>query len=135
MKKLFSARYSAGAINAGMLILRLAVGILMLNAGYSKLVHFSELQSNFINFMGLGKTISLALCVFAEFFCSMFLLLGMFTRLACIPLIINMVVIIFIANEKDYLGKAQLAELFLTGYIVLLICGPGKISVDSAIGK
>jgi putative oxidoreductase len=72
MKKLLSTKYSAGAFNMAMLLLRLGLGILMLHAGYYKLTHYAALQSNFMNFLGLGKSVSLALVVFAEFFCSIF---------------------------------------------------------------
>ncbi|HMK04413.1 MAG TPA: DoxX family protein [Ferruginibacter sp.] len=135
MRKLFSAKYSAGAVSAAMLILRFGVGILMLNHGYQKLINFSELEPKFINFMGMGTTVSLALLVFAEFFCSIFLILGLFTRLATIPLIIATCVMIFKAHNGDVLGEAQIPTLFLIGYLVLLFVGPGKASVDGMIGK
>ena len=135
MKKLFSAKYSAGAVNAAMLLLRLSFGILMMMHGYDKLTHFSEYQGKFMNFMGIGQSASLALVVFAEFFCSLFLILGLFTRLATIPLIIATCVMVFKAHHGDVFGEAETAALYLTGYIVLLFVGPGKVSVDSMIGK
>ncbi|HQR02258.1 MAG TPA: DoxX family protein [Ferruginibacter sp.] len=135
MKKLLSAKYSAGAVNAAMLIVRLALGILMMDHGYDKLIHFSEYSHQFINFLGMGKTLSLALVVFAEFFCSLFLILGLFTRLATIPLIITMCVVIFSINNGKVFMQHESPALYLTGFLVLLIIGPGRISVDSMIGK
>ncbi|HMU72601.1 MAG TPA: DoxX family protein [Ferruginibacter sp.] len=135
MKKLLSAKYSAGAVNAAMLIARLALGILMMDHGYDKLIHFSEYSHQFINFLGMGKTLSLALVVFAEFFCSLFLILGLFTRLATIPLIITMCVVIFSINNGKVFMQHESPALYLTGFLVLLIIGPGRISVDSMIGK
>jgi len=135
MKKLFSTSYSAGSFNVAMLLLRLAVGGLMIHHGYDKLIHFSTYQGQFIDFMGLGQKISLSLCVFAEFFCSAFIILGLFTRLAAIPLIINMCVIIFKVLEADVFGKAESAVLYLAGFIVLLLVGAGKASVDGMVGK
>jgi putative oxidoreductase len=135
MKRLFSARYTAAGINTGTLLLRLGLGILMLNHGYQKLSNFSEFEAKFMDFMGLGSTISLALCVFAEFFCSLFLILGLFTRLSCIPLIINAIVIVFVAHNQDFFGKGELGTLYLAGYIALFFTGPGKISIDGLIFK
>ena len=138
MKKLFSANYSAGAFNAAMLILRLSFGILMMMHGYDKLVNFNAKLIGpppFMNFMGIGGSASLALVVFAEFFCSLFLILGLFTRLAAIPLIIVTCVIIFKLNNGNVFGDAEIAAVYLSGYLVLLLVGPGKISVDSMIGK
>lgn len=135
MRKLFSANYSAGAINAALLVLRLGFGILMMAHGYQKLRGFGDMQHKFMNFMGIGSTASLALVVFAEFFCSLFIILGLFTRLATIPLIIATCVMVFVANKGDVFGDGEIAALYLTGYIVLLFAGPGKVSVDGMIGK
>ncbi len=107
----------------------------MLVHGYEKMVHFNETASQMMNFMGIGSKASTALVIFAEFFCSMFLILGLFTRLACIPLIICMSVAIFMAHNGDFLGKGQVASLFLICFVVLLFLGAGKVSVDSMIGK
>jgi putative oxidoreductase len=135
MRKLLSTKYSAGAFNAAMLILRLGVGILMMMHGYDKLKHFGDLQHKFMNFLGIGSTMSLALLVFAEFFCSLFLILGLFTRLAVIPLIIATCVMVFKAHNGDVFGDGETAALYLTAYLVLLFVGPGRVSVDSMIGK
>ena len=136
MRKLLSTNYSAGAFNAAMLLLRLGVGVLMMHIGFQKLIHFGDMQHKFINFLGIGSTMSLALAVFAEFFCSIFLILGLFTRFAAIPLIITMCVALFKVNNGDVFGEnGQVATLFLIGYLVLLFVGPGKVSVDSMIGK
>lgn len=135
MKKLLSTKYSAGAFSAAMLILRLGLGILMMAHGYNKLIHFGEMQHKFMNFMGMGSTASLALVVFAEFFCSLFLIIGLFTRLAAIPLIIATCVMVFKAHNGEVFGDGETAALYLTGYLVLLFVGPGRVSVDSMIGK
>ncbi len=135
MKKLLSTKYSAGAFNAAILLLRLGIGILMMAHGYDKLIHFSKYQAGFMNFLGMGSTMSLALVVFAEFFCSMFLILGLFTRLAAIPLLIATFVMVFKVHNREIFGDGETATLYLTAYLVLLLVGPGRISVDSMIGK
>jgi putative oxidoreductase len=135
MKKLLSTKYSTGAFSTAMLVLRLGVGILMMMHGYDKLVHFAKYQHDFMNFLGIGSTMSLALVVFAEFFCSLFLVLGLFTRLATIPLIIATCVMIFKAHKGDIFGDGEHAALFLVGYLVLLLVGPGRASADSMVGK
>lgn len=135
MKKLLSTNYSAGAFNVAMLLLRLVSGILIMNHGYDKLVHFSDYHNKFMNFMGLGSNISYLLVVFAEFFCGLFVVLGLFTRFACIPLIITMCVILFKVNDGKFFGQAEVIPLYLVCYLTLLIVGPGKVSVDGMIGK
>jgi putative oxidoreductase len=135
MKKLLSIKYSAGAFSAAMLLLRLCIGFLMMWHGYDKLLHFSKMHNTFLNFMGLGSTFSLTLVIFAEFFCSLFLVLGLFTRLSAIPLIITMCVALFKVHQGDFFGKGEIDALYLISYMVLLFLGPGRVSVDSMIGK
>jgi putative oxidoreductase len=135
MKKLLSTKYSAGAFNTAMLLLRVSVGILMMMHGYDKLVHFAKYQNDFTNFLGIGSTMSLALVVFAEFFCSLFIILGLFTRPATIPLIITMCVVIFKINHGNVFIEYEKPPLYLICYLVLLLLGPGKVSVDSMTGK
>ncbi len=135
MKKLLSTKYSAGAFNVAMLLLRLGAGALMMMHGYNKLIHFSDKKDTFMNFMGMGSTMSLALVVFAEFFCSLFLMLGLFTRLSVIPLIITMLVALFKSHNGEIFGDGEEATLYLSVYFVLLLLGPGKVSVDNMIGK
>lgn len=107
----------------------------MMMNGYDKLKNFSTLEPKFMNFMGIGSSLSLALLIFAEFFCSLFLILGLFTRLAAIPLIIATCVMVFKAHNADIFGDGGTATLYLASYMVLLLVGPGRVSVDSMIGK
>ena len=79
--------------------------------------------------MGLGGEISLALTVFAEFFCSLLLVLGIGTRLFLIPLIIVAMVIVFVVHGADPLGDKEHGLLFLAPYITLMLTGPGKYSL------
>ncbi len=135
MGKLTSTSYTTGAFNAGTLILRLGMGGLMMKHGYQKLMHFAEYKGQFMNFLGLGQSVSLSLAIFAEFFCALFILIGLFTRLATIPVIIVMCVALFKAHNSDFLGEGEMATLYLSGYLTLLFIGPGKISVDGMMGK
>ena len=135
MRKIFSTKYSAGTVSTAALLLRLIFGGLMLVHGYDKLVNFNATAAQMPNFLGLGQTTTASLVVFAEFFCSIFLILGLFTRLATIPLIICMSYIIFILNSGKILENAETAILFLAGYIAILLIGAGRASVDGLIGK
>ncbi len=135
MKRLLSTKYSAGAFNAAMLVLRIAAGALMMKHGYDKLVNFAKYKADFMNFMGIGKAASLSLVIFAEFFCALFIIIGLFTRLAVIPLIITMCVALFKAHNADFMGDGEMASLYLGAYLVLLLVGPGRVSVDGMIGK
>ena len=135
MRKLLSTRLSGSAFNLAMLVLRVGVATLMIPHGYDKLMKFAEYKNKFVNFLGLGGATSLALVIFAEFFCAIFILMGLFTRFATIPLIISTAMATFKAHNGDIFGKGELTMLFLIAFITILIAGPGKISVDGAIWK
>lgn len=130
-----SIHYNAFSFNTAMLVIRLALGILMMSHGYTKLVDFNGSKSIMINFFNLGVSFSLILCIFAEFFCALFIMIGLFTRAMAVPLIINMLVIIFKVHEHDFFGTAEKGSLYLAGFLVLLLCGPGKVSVDGIASK
>ena len=118
-----------------MLVIRLALGILIMSHGYDKLVHFNQMKTEFYNFLNLGTSVSLILCIFAEFFCALFIVIGLFTRVMALPLVINMLVIIFKVHAHDFFGTAEKGSLYLAGFLVLLLCGPGKVSVDGIASK
>jgi putative oxidoreductase len=135
MKKLFSTGYSTSAFNLALFILRVGSGILMIHHGYDKLVHYSDYSSKFVHFLSLNGSISLALVIFAEFFCSIFLMLGLFTRLACIPLLVDTFFAVAKGHHYDVLGDGEHASLFFLIYLTILFIGPGRISVDGMINK
>lgn len=135
MSKFLSTKYSNAGFNFGMLVLRVVLGILLASHGYSKLISFSTLRYKFMNFLHMGSTVSLSLVIFAELFCSIFLILGLFTRFAVIPIIIAMGVVVFVATHGEILGKGEQGAMYLAASITILFCGPGKISVDGMIGK
>lgn len=135
MSSILSTKHSAGAFNFAMFILRVGMGVLVAYHGFNKLVHFSSIKPHFMNFLGLGSTISLALVVFAEFFCSIFVILGLFTRLAIIPIIIVMMEVVFMVTHGQIFGDGEKGAIYLFASLTILLCGPGKISVDGLIGK
>jgi putative oxidoreductase len=136
MKRILSIKYGAGVFNFSMLLLRVVFGLLIIiKHGYFKLQNFSTIQNNFYNFLGLGMKTSLVLSIFAEVLCALFVVLGLFTRFAAIPLVITMLVAIFGANTDKPLLESELALLYLGAFSTLVFCGPGKISVDGMINK
>jgi putative oxidoreductase len=135
MKKLLSTRYSDTSFNIAILLLRLGCGGLMIHHGYDKLTGFAAKSHTFSDPLLIGSMPSLVLVIFAEFFCAIFIVCGLFTRLASIPLIIAMAVAVFISNKGQITGDGEHAMLFLICYLVILLTGPGKVSLDKVLGK
>ncbi len=135
MRKLFSAGYTNGAVSFSMLVLRVVSGGLILLHGWPKLINFTAKMNTFPDPLGVGHKISLGMVVFAEVFCAVLLIMGLLTRLAAVPLVICMSVVIFMIHGKDTVSEKELPILFLAAFVTLLFTGPGKFSLDGALGK
>jgi putative oxidoreductase len=106
--KILSTAYTDFSFNLATFAIRLALGILMIPHGYDKLVHFTQYKKDFMNFLGIGSTLSLALVIFAEFFCSVFLIMGLFTRVVASILLIEMFVVVLKAHNADIFGTVSM---------------------------
>ena len=119
----------------GLLLLRLSFGGLMLTHGIPKLLGFAEKADGFPDPIGLGSAVALSLAVFAEVVCAAMVVLGAFTRLAVVPLIVTMAVAAFIIHADDPLGRKELALLYLGAYLAIGLLGAGRFSVDARLPK
>jgi putative oxidoreductase len=115
------------------LILRIIGGGFMLTHGVPKLMKVINGNMEFSDPIGLGVGPSLFLTVFAEFFCALFIFLGLGTRLASIPLFITMFVAAFVAHGDDPFARKEKALMFLLVYLALFLFGGGKYSIDNFI--
>jgi len=119
----------------GLLFLRLTAGGLMLTHGYPKLMSWSSLVDSFPDPLGIGSTLSLAGTVGAEFFCALFILLGIGTRLASVPAFFTMLVAAFIVHGADPFQKKELALIYAGMYIALFFLGGGAYSLGNKFPK
>jgi len=115
----------------GLLLLRVGFGgMLFLGHGWSKLVGFSGMKAMFPDPLHIGHTASLALATFAEVFCALAVMIGVFTRLASIPIIITMLVAVSIVLYGASWQTKELPILFMLGFAAIALAGPGSWSVD-----
>jgi putative oxidoreductase len=133
--KLLSSKVNSGALNFALLLQRVLFGAMIMMHGWPKLVNFASKAQTFSDPLGIGRTPSLILVIFAEFFCGALVLMGLLTRLATIPLIILFCVIVFMIHGNDPVMHKEVAVLFLGMWVSILFTGPGRYSLDAAIGK
>jgi putative oxidoreductase len=117
------------------LLLRVCFGFTMLfGHGWGKFLKLiGDGPIKWADPIGLGPEISLGLATFAELFCAGALIIGLFTRLATIPLIITMGVAFFIVHIDDPFNKMESPLMYMTAYIAILLLGAGRFSVDHLI--
>lgn len=121
------------------ILIRLMIGCVFLSEGIQKFL--------FNDILGVGRFTKIGIPYpeimspfvgMTEIICGVLVLLGLFTRLACIPLLINISVAIIVTKipmliEKGFWSMAHEARTdfcMLLGSLFLLIVGAGKWSID-----
>ena len=136
MEKTYTTNLNLPSIDVALFILRVGAAALILTHGIPKLLMlFGGGEIQFLDPVGLGMEISLTLSVFAEVICAVLLILGLASRLAAIPLIINMGVAFFIVHAQDPFQVKELALVYLLIFTTLLITGSGKYALDHYLLK
>ncbi|MBS1546819.1 MAG: DoxX family protein [Bacteroidetes bacterium] len=119
------------SVDLGTLLLRLtAGGTLFWHHGLVKLMKFGDLSGSFFDPIGLGSGLSLALILFAEVFCALCVVLGLWTRITTIPCIIGMAVAAFLANGDGPFAKQELSFLYMMMFIIIFFTGSGRYSLN-----
>lgn len=118
------------------LILRIVAGLFLAFAhGLGKLNNFSESFHSFPDAIGLGSEISYLTTVAAEFLCALLVAFGLFTRIAAALPVIVMSVAAFVVLADAPFGKKESALIYLAIFLVIVISGPGKYSLDYFLFK
>jgi putative oxidoreductase len=129
-RKLLKTGNHNSATSFALLIFRVGTSLMMLSHGYPKFQKLIAGNFQFGDPIGLGPEVALTLAVLAEFVCSLLLILGLVSRLALIPLMTTMAVALFIVHADDAFSTQEKAAMYLIGYLLLFITGPGKYSID-----
>lgn len=136
---LFNVGYTYS--NLSRLFLRLFTGIMFLQMGVRQMTHIEEFANVAVGSMGLTNEGGLVAIIVLEIVCAVFIILGLFTRLALIPSIGVMIyaeTVMVSATSVSSAGQMFIFEpgypiMFLGIFVYLLLAGPGKISLDYLI--
>lgn len=123
----------------GPLVLRLVFGYFWLETGIGKVQHLDGFTQRFISWNIPFPVFSATLSAWTDLIGGVLLILGLFTRLVCVPMIINMIVALALVVSMDLSGIDDLVETSELTYILiffwLLVAGPGKVSVDTLLAR
>jgi putative oxidoreductase len=119
-------------VDSGLLVLRLAAGLMLaFGHGLGKLKAFDHMFHGFANPIGFGPEVSYVLTVGAEFFCALLIAVGLFTRLATIPLLILFAVIFFVVQADKSMIDKEIVIFYFAAFLTIFLTGPGKYSIDA----
>jgi putative oxidoreductase len=134
MKQYLQLKFLPRSTDAALLLLRLWLGISMLALhGLPKLQKLIAGKHQFADPLGIGQLPSLVMAVGTEFAGSILIILGLFARLGALMLAGTMAVAWGITHKMALTGEGsgELAFIYLAGFLVILLAGSGKYSVDS----
>jgi putative oxidoreductase len=135
-------KFLASNASPAVILIRLIVGAVFLSEGVQKFLFPGDLGAGRFTKIGIPFPEVMAPFVgVVEIICGFLLLAGLLTRLATIPLIINMLVAITttkipILQKSGFWAMAHEARVdfaMLLGCIFLLIVGAGKWSLDAGL--
>jgi putative oxidoreductase len=119
----------------GKLILRLTIGVLILFHGVAKVLNGIGPIEGMVAARGMPAFFAWAVYI-GEVIAPLLLIIGFYTRLGALLIVVNMVVAIALAHSGDllHLGgsggwRLELQGLFLFGSLAIVLFGAGRYSV------
>jgi len=135
-----SAGESARA-DLGRLVLRLALAVLLLFHGVSKLVGGVGFITGMLSKMGLPEAIGYLVYV-GEVIAPLLILFGVWTRLAALIVAGNMIVAVLLVHTKQFFTLSdtsgwalELQGMYFFTAIALALLGAGRYSIGGRAGK
>jgi len=123
----------------GPLVARLSFGYFWLETGIAKVQNLDGFTQRFMGWGVPFPAFSAGLSAWTELIGGALIMLGLFTRLVSIPMIINMIVAIVLVVSANFQGIDEFVEADETVYILiffwLLMAGPGKASLDTLLAR
>ncbi|MBT8765379.1 DoxX family protein [Metapseudomonas boanensis] len=121
---------SLSSTDWALLFLRVSGCLLLLWVhGLPKLLNFSRELTVIEDPLHLGAWTTLGLAIFAEVLCPLPIILGVLTRLACLPILAVLLVSLILVHPEWSLAEGQFAWLLLIIFVTVLIAGPGNLSL------
>ncbi len=111
-------------------ILRIVPSAMLMTHGIPKFKKLIIGDFQFADPIDIGETPSLFLAVIGEVVCPILLIIGFKTRWAAVPSAITMLVAALFVHRDDPFSVKEHPLMFLTFFVLIMLLGPGKYSID-----
>jgi len=123
----------------GPLVVRVVFGYFWLETGIAKVHNLDGFTQRFVGWGIPFPAFSAGLSAWTELVGGLLILVGLFTRLVCIPMLINMAVAVILVVSANLTGLDDYVEadeiVYSLIFFWLLISGPGKASLDTLVAR
>lgn len=135
MKRILNLSFIPVNTDLALLVLRVWLGFgVFVRHGIEKITDFSKMQEHFPDPAGIGPTASLSFALVSDAICSILIIIGLATRLSAAFISVNLLaafgLLFKFSIDKPH---SELAFVYLGGFIVILLAGAGKYSVDNKL--
>lgn len=119
--------------DVGLLFLRFSGSLLVLQIhGWPKLLNWQTEVQLIDDPLHLGKAVTLACALFAEVLCPLAIMAGVWTRLACLPLLFLLLVSMLLVHADWTMEQGQFGWLLIILFSTIALTGPGRFVVFPA---
>ncbi|MCK6190585.1 MULTISPECIES: DoxX family protein [unclassified Pseudomonas] len=114
----------------GLLFLRVSGALFLLWVhGVPKVLNYSEQLTLIEDPFHVGATVTLLLAIFAEVVCPVLIVVGVWVRLACLPILAVLLIAMLVVHPQWTLLEGQFGWLLLIIFTSVLIAGPGRLTL------
>ncbi len=125
-----------------LLVVRLYWGLVLVQAGWHKLIDIDTTADFFASLGIIWPSFSAVVSGCTEFGCGLLLAVGLASRIAAVLLVVNMLVAFATAHASQLVSLFSAPHefvtappfLFLFASLLVLVFGPGAISLDALLG-
>ena len=136
-----AAKGYGGEGDAGKLVLRIVLGVLVLFHGVAKITGGNAFVTGVVTKAGLPEGLAYLVYV-GEVLAPLFVIVGAWTRPAALGIVVNMIVAVllvgrsslFVTNQYGGYGL-ELEAMFLFSALAVALLGAGRYSVSGADGR
>ena len=123
----------------GPLVVRVMFGYFWLETGIAKVHNLDGFTQRFVGWGIPFPAFSAGLSAWTELVGGLLIMLGLFTRLVCIPMLVNMAVAVTLVVSANLMSFDDYVEadeiVYSLIFFWLLVSGPGKASLDTLLAR
>ena len=134
VQTLFSTKITENKTSMSLFVFRILLSISLFNThGLKKILDFEGTLQHIPDPFGFGSEFSAYMAVFANVICPIFVVLGLFTRAAILPIVGITLSGFFIVHASDPWSVRDVPLMYSLSFLLLLYLGPGKYSLDAKL--